>query len=180
MKQIEQLKEIIDIRYPTKWKKEIVLHRHDYLIQEGEYSTGFYFIKKGSLHVFLNLEHDIQTMRFGYPSSFISALDSFIGNCPTKFSIQAIKKTTLVQIYRDDFFHIIDIDEEIRQIWMSALSVTLYQHIEREIDLLCKTPEERYYNLLRRSPHVFQEIPNKYIASYLRMAPETLSRLLKS
>jgi hypothetical protein len=39
------------------------------------------------------------------------------------------------------------------------------------------TPEQRYARLLERSPHIFQLAPLKYIASYLRIAPETLSRL---
>ena len=55
----------------------------------------------------------------------------------------------------------------------------LLGRIEREIDLLTPSPKERYARLLKRSPHVFQLFPHKYIASYLRMTPETLSRLKK-
>ena len=51
---------------------------------------------------------------------------------------------------------------------------------EREIDLLTASPEERYLRVLKRSPKVFQEVPHKYIAEYLRMTPETLSRIKKS
>ncbi len=51
---------------------------------------------------------------------------------------------------------------------------------EREIDLLTQSPQERIERIRKRSPQVFQEIPHKYIASYLRMSPETLSRLLNS
>ncbi len=53
------------------------------------------------------------------------------------------------------------------------------QQLEREIDILTKSPKERYERVLRRSPQLFQEIPNKHIANYLRMSPETLSRLKK-
>ena len=42
-----------------------------------------------------------------------------------------------------------------------------------------ETPEQRRQRLLNRSQHIFQLIPHKYIASYLRMAPETLSRNMK-
>ena len=54
------------------------------------------------------------------------------------------------------------------------------QQIEREIDILTHSPVERYKRVLERSPQLFQEIPAKYIASYLRMTPETLSRIQKS
>ena len=51
---------------------------------------------------------------------------------------------------------------------------------EREIDILQKDPAKRLKRVLERSPQVFQEVPHKYIAAYLRMTPETLSRLLNS
>lgn len=52
--------------------------------------------------------------------------------------------------------------------------------IEREIDILTFSPAERLNRVQERSPHLFQEIPSKYIAAYLRMTPETLSRIRKS
>ena len=49
-----------------------------------------------------------------------------------------------------------------------------------EIDILTNSPKERYKRVLKRSPQLFQEIPNRHIANYLRMSAETLSRLKKS
>ena len=51
------------------------------------------------------------------------------------------------------------------------------ESMNREIDLLTSDPHERYQRILRRSPRLFQEIPARYIANYLRMSPGTLSRL---
>jgi CRP-like cAMP-binding protein len=47
----------------------------------------------------------------------------------------------------------------------------------REIEQLTLSAEERYRRLLKRSPHLLQLVPQKDIASYLRMTPETFSRL---
>jgi len=55
----------------------------------------------------------------------------------------------------------------------------LLGRIEREIDLVTYSPKERLDRLFNRSPHLFQLFPHKYIASYLRMTPETLSRMLR-
>jgi len=54
------------------------------------------------------------------------------------------------------------------------------QQLEREIDLLHPSAKERYKRLAERSPQILQEVPHKYIADYLRMSPETLSRITKS
>jgi hypothetical protein len=49
--------------------------------------------------------------------------------------------------------------------------------MEHEIDLLLPDPAQRLARMRQRSPHIFQVVPRKYLASYLRMTPETLSRL---
>ena len=65
-------------------------------------------------------------------------------------------------------------------LWTQILENLVIQQMEREIDILTNSPKERYLRVLKRSPQLFQEIPNKHIANYLRMSPETLSRLKKS
>lgn len=66
------------------------------------------------------------------------------------------------------------------KMWQLILESFVLQQMERERDILTSSPMERYNRVLKRSPQLFQEIPNKYIASYLRMTPETLSRIKKS
>ena len=64
--------------------------------------------------------------------------------------------------------------------WTKILEDLILQQMEREVDILTTSPKERYLRVLKRSPQLFQEIPNKYIANYLRMSAETFSRLKKS
>lgn len=66
------------------------------------------------------------------------------------------------------------------KLWSGILEDLVLQQIEREKDLLIHSPKERYERVLKRSPQLFQEIPNKHIANYLRMSAETLSRLKNS
>ena len=66
------------------------------------------------------------------------------------------------------------------KLWIAILENLVQQQMDREKDLLIDSPLERYNRVLKRSPKLFQEIPHKYIANYLRMSPETLSRLKKS
>ena len=63
--------------------------------------------------------------------------------------------------------------------WNGILGHAILDLMEREQDLLISSPAERFNRVLARSPQLFQEVPNKYIASYLNMTPETLSRLKK-
>jgi len=51
--------------------------------------------------------------------------------------------------------------------------------IKRMTDLRSGTPDERYLNLLRTQPHILQRVPQQYIASFLGIEPQSLSRLRK-
>ena len=60
-----------------------------------------------------------------------------------------------------------------------ATEFLLSKKVKREIHLLTKTPLERYEDLLREQPKYIQHIPLKYLASYIGVVPETLSRIRK-
>ena len=93
---------------------------------------------------------------------------------------KAIKKTVVKIISKKVFFDFINKNEDNLKLWNSILENLVLQQMEREKDLLVSSVSERYSRVLKRSPRLFQEIPHKYIANYLRMTPETLSRLKKS
>lgn len=162
------------------WDKEIELERNEYLKVKGSIDTNVYVVKKGSLRIFVLDQYEEHTIRFGYKNNLIASLDSFLNEKPSDFYIQALKKTTLSVIYKKNFMAYIESSQENKNIWLDILKSFVLQQMERERDILTSSPLERYHRVLKRSPQLFQEIPDKYIASYLRMTPETLSRIKKS
>lgn len=168
------MKEIIELS-----EKTIVIDRNEFLKVKGSIDTNVYYVESGSLRVFVLDDCEEQVIRFGYKENLIVSLDSFLTGKPSVFFIQAIKKTVLKVITKeqiDDFLKA----ENSMILWTKILENLVVQQLEREIDILTNSPKERYLRVLRRSPQLFQEIPNKHIANYLRMSPETLSRLKKS
>lgn len=164
----------------SNWEEEIDLKRNEYLVTKEEVNTDLFLVEEVSLRVFIEDEEEEHTIRFGYNNSIITALDSFLTNQPTKFYIQALKKCRLKRISKKSFSALMQASEENKKVWEQLLQNFVYQQIEREIDLITYSPQKRFENVLQRSPQVFQEISLKYIASYLRMTPETLSRILKT
>jgi CRP-like cAMP-binding protein len=162
------------------WEKTLELERNEFLKVQGSKDTNLYLILSGSLRMFFVDEFEEHTIRFGYKNNFIAALDSFITDKPSDLYIQALKKTELKVISKGRFTDFIDSSAENTRTWQTILQELIYQQMEREKDILTYSPIERYRRVLNRSPRLFQEIPNKYIASYLRMTPETLSRIKKS
>ena len=162
----------------SHWEKTIILKRNEYLTVQGDRNTNLYLVEQGSLRVFIEDDEEEHTIRFGYKDSLITALDCFLTDKPTSFNIQAIKKCTLKVISKSAYHKLIASSRENETLWKQLLEGFVYQQIEREIDLITYSPKKRFERVFQRSPQVFQEIPQKYIASYLRMTPETLSRIL--
>ncbi len=168
------MQEIITLSQKTQ-----TLERNEFLKVKGSVDTNIYYVESGSLSVFILDESEEQVIRFGYQGNIIVALDSYLTSKPSDFYIQAIKKSTvkvITKLQMDNFLN----KEENHLLWTKILEDLVLQQMEREIDILTSSPKERYLRVLKRSPKLFQEIPNRYIANYLRMSPETLSRLKKS
>ena len=139
-----------------------------------------YFIESGTLRAFILDDGEEQIIRFGYQNNLITAIDCFITGKPSELYIQAIKKTVIRIIPKNKITAFIGSSAENQKMWTSVLESLVVQQLEREIDILTTSPKERYERVLKRSPQLFQEVPSKYIANYLRMSAETLSRLKKS
>jgi CRP-like cAMP-binding protein len=180
MNPIQELKKRIDTYGSQLWYKTLVLERGDFLKQKGTLDTHVYYVRTGSLRTFIELGKEEQTIRFGYPKTFLMALSSFFSEQPSGFCIQAIRRSEIQVMNKSVFMEFINSSADNRALWDMLVGKLICEQAERELDLLAFSPEERYRRTIERNPELFQEIPRKYIASYLRMTPETLSRLNKN
>jgi len=172
------LQQLINLFEEKNNKK--VLEKGNFLIQEGQTETNIYYIKKGAVRVFHLTDAEEQTIRFGYDGSIINSLSSFIQESPSEFYIDAVRKSTVLVLSKNDLTELVNVTVENTKAYNTFLEVVITQQIERELDLLTISPSQRLERVLKRSPNLFQQVPLKYIASYLRMTPETLSRVRKS
>jgi len=142
----------------------VVVAKNQYLLREGEIEKNVYFIVDGAVRIFLVTEH-------------FTSLNSFISGRPSEFYLQALRKTSVYCIPKAYFIQAVTATQESVTAYNEMLKDLIVQQMEREVDLLTHSPAERLKRVMERSPQLFQEIPSKYIASYLRMTPETLSRI---
>lgn len=161
----------------TKWSHSVQLKRNDFLVSRGQVETNLYYVKSGSMRIFYPVKDEEICAGFAYDHNLICSYPSFIRQQPSDYAIQALTTTDLHFIKRSEFYELFKSHRDIESAWRMLEEEALVGKIEREVEMLTFTPEERYKRLMDRSPHIFQIIPRKYIASYLRMSPETLSRI---
>ncbi|MBZ4187754.1 Crp/Fnr family transcriptional regulator [Niabella beijingensis] len=156
-----------------------ILKRNEYIRTKNNTDTNIYFIESGSMRIFIEDGDAEQNIRFGYKGDLVVLMDSFLTGASSSYRIQALKKTSVTVISKTALQQFIAAVPENRKTWQLLLEQLVLQLLEREKDILTGSPAERYRRLLQRSPRLFQEISNRHIANYLRMSPETLSRLKK-
>ncbi|TPE40276.1 Crp/Fnr family transcriptional regulator [Pontibacter mangrovi] len=161
----------------ARWQRQVQLNRLDFLIRQGQVEQGLYFVVSGALRIYYPLPDEEICVGFGYPNTLLVSFPSFVAGKPSDYCIQALRKSELLGISKTNFMQLVEERPNIRRFWYEQLEKALVGKIEREVDLLLPEPGQRLQRVLQRSPHLFQHIPKKYIASYLRMSPETLSRL---
>lgn len=161
----------------SRWNHRLSLKRNDFLVNKGQVETNLFFVINGTMRIYFPNKAEEICVGFAYDSNLICSYPSFIKQEPSAYLIQVLSKTDLIAINREDFYDLFEVFPKIERAWRMLEEEALVGKIERETELLTFSPEERYNRLMKRSPHIFQLIPRKYIASYLRMTPETLSRI---
>ena len=154
--------------------------RNEFICKKGAIERNLYLVIDGAIRAYYFDGEEEQSIRFGYKNSVINSMQSFFYQEPSEIEVQALRETQVLVLKHRDYTAFIESSESAMKAHIQVMNLLTLSMLEREMDLMIKSPKTRYERVLKRSPQLFQEIPLKYIASYLRMTPETLSRLRKS
>ncbi len=171
------LDESVIIQLMGAFKIHKKLKRNEFLIKPGEVEECLYFILGGTLRLYWVKGEEEFCYNFGYPLTFVSAYISFLSGKPCETYIRAITDSELIGIHKKDFYDLVEKIPQVEKIWRIFTEDALCERMEREMEILMLTPEERFNKCMEKTPYLFQLIPQKYLSSYLGMKPETLSRI---
>ena len=140
-------------------------------------SSRLFLIESGAAHAYVDAANGRQTIRLGYAGEKLSALPGLLSEEISPIGIEAIRKCEGLSLTKAQLHTFIKSSRSVLAGYTQLLEQFTCELIARELDLLEPSPLERYNAVLRRSPQLFQHVPLRHIASYLRMSPETLSRI---
>ncbi len=148
-----------------------------FISRAGSVEQRFYIVASGVQRMSFPHDGEEVCVGFSYGHSWCGAFDSFVSRKPSRFDVQALTDSALWGIEHaelQELFATMPVMERWGRLILEELVVG---RATREIEQLSLSAEERYERLVQRSPQLLQLVPQKDIASYLRMSPETLSRL---
>lgn len=164
------------LSYFTKRK----FKRNELLIHEGELAPSIFFVEKGGLHLFYNDENSTErSCDFIFENEFITDLLSYSKKIPAACFIKALEPTICYVITPTDFTELLEYSPATKAFYVSIIGQIAAEGIRRTKSLQSSSPEKMFLELLEHRPTIFQRVPQRYIAQYLGIAPESLSRIKK-
>jgi CRP-like cAMP-binding protein len=157
------------------------LRKKQYLLQEGDVCKNLAFVAKGLLRTYnVDDKGDEHMSVFGWEGWWISDFNSFLSGEKAVFNIDAIENSDLLLISRSDYealtLAVPVMDRYFRILYQNSL-ITKERRLMSSITY---TAEEKYVKLAESNPQLIKRVPQNLIASYLGIAPETLSRIKKN
>ncbi|MDN5202741.1 Crp/Fnr family transcriptional regulator [Fulvivirgaceae bacterium BMA10] len=162
---------------PLFVKKEYL--RNEFILRRGEIEKYLYFIESGILRSYVDRNESEVTLEFSFQETIFCSYSSFLTQTQSQVDVQAITDLTIWRIGFDDLQKVYLETSIGNLIGRVACEIQYLEKSNRELSLLTKTAEERYLDLFKEQPALIQNIPLKYIASYIGITPQALSRIRK-
>jgi len=153
------------------------IEKDQILTQAGIIESNLYFVSSGITRLFYEKEERDITINFGFPNGFISSYSSFLTQELSQFILQSLTRTTLISISKDHLDSIYAqtaCGHHLGRLFSEQFFIYVSK---RETDFMLRSPTERYLLLFDEYPQLIKEIPLKYLASYIGITPQALSRI---
>lgn len=157
--------------------EEVTLSKNGHLLQEGQVCRHLYFLEKGASRGYYYLDGKEITHWFGFENDFVTSFHSFITGEPAVENIQLLEGSILWSISKEQLTGLFDRYHDIERLVRIAYEKYYIRLEERYVNAQFRTAAERYERLLEQTPHIPERVPLGYIASYLGISQETLSRV---
>ena len=177
--QIEEITPISDqeFEYILSHFKTKKLKKHQFLLQEGDAVENEYFVVDGCLKAY-HIDHQGREhiLQFGLKNWWITDFQAFFNQSKSTLYIDCIEDSVLLSLSLKNKEQLCAEMHKMEHFFRKKSNSGYLGLQQRLLSMLNNNPQERYQKLLLQYPALLQKVPKKYIASYLGVSRETLSR----
>lgn len=167
----DELQEVANIAEVRTYDKKIKL------IDEGENEHYFNFILKGLVRKYFYKENEEIITQIAKEGEIINSSVSFLSGEKSLYVVETIEPTTFLSFSRESIEHLYAKDKKWQRLGRLIITDLFLQKENWDLERILYNTQERFVRFLSNNSNLFQRVPQKYLASYLNIQPETFSRL---
>lgn len=142
----------------------------------GEVENYANFIVRGLARKFFLVGQEEITVMICRENHVINDFESFENRSAGEYNVEVIEPTTVLSIAHDDLERIYSSHPKMEKVGRKVISFAMILKDKWQLDMARMTPRERFLDFVKKRPEVMQRVPQKYLASFLNIQPETFSR----
>ena len=150
--------------------------KKELLIRAGEVENYFNFIVKGLARKYYKRGKDQINTQISYEGHIIHSQESFHSRTPSEYYVETIEPTTVISITYDDLEKLYSRSLKMERLGRLVITFTMVLKDRWQMQMVKLNPRERFIYFVNRNPELLQRVPQKFLASYLNIKPETFSR----
>ena len=166
--------ELIDQYFEIKQLK-----KKGFLLQGGKICNFVGFIADGTIRHFHLKDGVEKTCDISFENSWVTDFQSFLHNTAGVMNLQAMETTTVFMVTNTNLNKLYKECSKYETFGRLMAEQVAQRATEIAMSLSSEKPEERFQNFFKKQSDLFQRVPQKYIANFLGVSPESLSRIQK-
>ena len=172
--------EIDEINNIKSYFHELTLSRNTILEEQDKIPNYLYFVASGFMRLFYYDDNgEEQTTYLCSENGFIASFSALINQTKAIENVESISDCKILKISYTDTKTLIEKSEGFKMFSLRMFEKAMHSSTLRANDLANLNAEQRYQKMIEKQPHFVQNIPLQYIASYLGIKPQSLSRIRK-
>ena len=160
--------------------KEQSLKRGDFWIREGEFNADLVFINKGMLRAYFVKAEIEKTFDLVIENQIITSASCYSLGIASTYSIQAVEDTLISTISQHNLEILFSQTAKWERVGRIVAEAYTVEQEDRIRSFVADTAQERYANLAQNQPELIKRTPQIYLANYLGITPQSLSRLRRN
>ena len=150
--------------------------KKELLTPAGEVENYFNFIVKGLVRKYYQKGKEEINTQISFEGHIIHSQESFHSRTASEYFVEAIEPCTVVSITYNDLESVFASSKKMEHLGRLVITHTMMIKDRWQTQLVKMTPRERFLNFVTKNPELMQRVPQKFLASYLNIKPETFSR----
>jgi len=146
-------------------------------VKEGEIDNYLNLVVKGLVRKYLPLKKSECILQLATEGHVVQSEISYLTRTPSMVVLETLEPTILVSLTHDKMEEALDKFPKGERLGRLILAGMFIKKDENRYNRLLKSTRERFFEYIEHHPHMLQRVPQKYLASYLQIKPETFSRL---